>query len=141
MNQYFQSVKRFWYQFQDFFPTRLPVGLTAFNKWCDRLYFTYFPTGEQAPTEATQRFSIAAMVLHLDFTSFRKPNRFFGKAIRKGASNEVASYVMQDLKRKQEEAVTAARAADVLRKQLEATSTQTEADATAPQVAQGETQH
>lgn len=141
MSQHFQSAKRFWYQIQDFFPTRLPVGLTAFDKWVTRLYFTYFPADSQPPTVESQRFSIAALILHLGFREFKKPNRFFGAAIRKGAASEVASYVMNDLKQKQEHAHIAAAQAEMLRKQLESTPTSTQADATAPQVAQGETQH
>lgn len=123
-------VKRWFYVFTDFFPTKLPVGLTAFNNWSDRLLFTYFPPSVTPPETDSFRFSIAAMVMHLDSQSYRKSNRFFGKAIRKGASNEVASFVMHDLKDKRE-ALIKTQQADALRKQLENTPTQTQADATA----------
>ncbi len=102
MNDFRNTFKRFFYKIQDFFPTRLPNGLTHFNDWCDRLLFTYFPPEVSPPSEDSFRFSIAAMVMHLDAGSAKKSNRFFGKAIQKGAANEVASYVMQTLKAKRE---------------------------------------
>ncbi len=141
MNRFFTSAKRYWYLFQDFFPTALPVGLTAYDKWVERLYFTYFPKGSLPPSEASQRFSVAALILHLGFREFKKPNRYFGAAIRKGAASEVASYVMNDLKQKQVEAQMAEQQAETLRTQLANTPTQTQADATATQAPQGETQH
>lgn len=107
MSDFYFSLKRFFYKIQDFFPTRLPVGLTSYNNWCDRLLFTYFPPGIAPPSEDSFRFSVAAMILHLDSQSYYKPNRFFGKAIQKGAANEVASFVMQDLKAKREALIKA----------------------------------
>jgi len=101
------TFKRLFYKIQDFFPTSLPVGLTQFNDWCDRLLFTYFPPGASAPTQESFRFSVAAMVLHLDSQSNKITNRFFGKAIQKGAANEVASYVMQFLKEQRDAAIRA----------------------------------
>jgi hypothetical protein len=106
------SVRRFFYKIQDFFPTRLPVGLTSFNNWCDRLLFTYFPASSETlpPGEDSFRFSIAAMILHMDSQKSKVPNRYFGKAIVKGASNEVASFVMRDLKERRDALIEQQRA-------------------------------
>ncbi len=135
---FFNNLKRYYYQALGFFPTRLPVGLTAFNEWCERLRFTYFPLNASPPDEASFRFSIAAMVMHLDSQSDRKPNRFFGKAIYKGAANEVASYTMHDLKAKRD-ALIAAQEAEILRQRLASTETQ-DATTSADAVADGPTQ-
>lgn len=104
---YVSAFIRRWYKFQDFFPTQLPVGLSDFNNWCDRLLFTYFPTEASPPSQDSFRFAIAAMVMHLDSQKSKVDNRFFGKAIVKGASNEVASFVMHDLKEKREALIKA----------------------------------
>lgn len=136
MNTVFATLKRFYYKIQDFKASPLPVGLTEFNDWCDRLLFTYFPKNAQPPLEDSFRFSVAAMVLHLDSQSAKVSNRFFGKAIVKGAANEVASFVMQDLKAKRD-ALIKQQEAEHLRRALESTPTQTEAEATAPQAQDG----
>ena len=126
MNRFFLKAKEFvtrgYYKAEDFFPTALPTGLTTFNEWCDRLFFTYFPPGVSAPDEASFRFSLAGMILHLDHTKAKVPNRFFGKAIHKGAANEVASYVMRDLKEKRDALIEAQQQALKLKAQAEATA-------------------
>lgn len=134
-NNGFMNVKtrlrRWFYILIDFRATPIPVGLTQFNEWADRLLFTYFPPGITPPAEDSFRFSLAAMVLHLDSQADKKPNRFFGKAIYKGAANEVASYVMHELKAKRD-ALIAQQEAEILRQKLAETPTQTKAEATAP---------
>lgn len=124
-------LRRAYYLVVDFFPTSLPVGLTAFEKWTDRLLFTYFPPTMVPPDEASFRFSVAAMILHLDAGKSRVPNRYFGKHIRKGASNEVASYVMRDLKAKRDALIEAQEKAmkEAAEKELN------NQEATSPQVA------
>lgn len=129
MNRTLTKLKRYYYQAVDFFPTSLPVGLTAFKAWTDRLKFTYFPPGITPPDDASFQFSIASMILHLDPQASRKTNRFFGKAIYKGAANEVASYVMHDLKAKRE-VLIAAQEAEALRRNLANTQTEATVDHT-----------
>lgn len=131
--------RRLFYILVDFFPSRLPVGLTAFYAWTDRLKFTYFPSGAAPPDDASFQFSISAMIMHLDSQSAKKPNRFFGKAIYKGAANEVASFVMHDLKAKRDAQIKADEDAAKLRAQLASTPTE-EVDATTPQ-ASSEARH
>lgn len=107
----FNKIKRYFYIMTDFRATRLPVGLTAFNNWCDRLLFTYFPEDVTPPLEDSFRFSVASMVLHLEMDQNKIPNRYFGKAIQKGAANEVASFVMRDRKAKRDALIAAQQAA------------------------------
>lgn len=122
MNWLPDSIKRFIYKIQGLLPTTLPVGVTAFNNWCDKLLFTYFPPNAVPPTEESFRFSIAAMILHLDHQKARVPNRFFGKAIQKGAANEVASFVMRDLKAKRDALIEAEERALAEKARQEATT-------------------
>lgn len=123
-----KKITRLFYKLCDFFPTSLPVGLTAYNNWCDRLLWTYFPENVAPPSEDSFRFSVAAMVMHLDAQKCKVPNRFFGKAIQKGAANEVASYVMQSLKAKRDAMIQAEQEAHAKR----ALTNSAEATATSP---------
>lgn len=136
--KFVSRIKRYVYIMLDLFPSRLPVGLTAFNAWADRLKFTYFPEGAVPPDDASFKFSVAAMIMHLDSQSAKVRNRFFGRAIYKGAANEVASYVMHDLKAKRDAQIKAEEDSAKLRAQLE--NTPTEVASTTPK-ASGETQH
>lgn len=104
-----QFVKRFFYKVLSFFPTLLPQGMNDFNIWADSIIFAY-----DLPDNASVRFALAVAVLHadnepkqlLDFllgAPARRSKRYFALKMLKGAANQVAGGVMEDLKTKQQE--------------------------------------
>lgn len=97
------------------FPTALPRGLTEFNLWSQSIIDTF-----GLPDNDSVRFMLATMVLHLDSTSAYKPKLYFGFAALKSMSNQVAAYVVQEEKRKQQERIEAEKAA--AKQQAEATA-------------------
>lgn len=80
-----------------FFPTSLPIGMTAFDQWATSIIKL-----SSLPDNDSTRFGLAASILHLDSTQDRKAKRFFVKLMNKGAANQIASGVMQELKEKQQ---------------------------------------
>ena len=103
MNNLAQKVKILFNKLLGLFPTALPIGLTEFNTWASSIIDTYdFPDNDSV------RFSLAVMIMHLpsDKSSVRKS--LIASQLHKGASNQVAAAVVQDLKAKQEAAQKAA---------------------------------
>ena len=98
MTNPFKKAKTVFQKVKDFFPTRLPIGMTEFKTWSDTLVSTYnFPDNDSI------RFSLASMILHLGSTSAYKANRFFVLSMKKAMANQIAAAVMQELKTRQEE--------------------------------------
>ena len=110
------KLKKAWLRFISIFPSRLPVGMQEFNTWADDIIFAY-----DLPDNDSLRFGLATAILHLESSakieinfgiikltipsSAFKSKRYFAQIMLKGASNQVASGVMQDLKFKQQEAI------------------------------------
>lgn len=108
------------------FPSPLPIGLTAFNKWTASIIRVY-----NLPDNDSIRFSLATMVLHAPPQACYKRKEFFGRSALKAMSNQVCHSVMEDLKAKR----------DALVKQLELEAEiekQNQAAATAPEVVASE---
>ena len=81
----------------DFFPTRIPQGMTDFESWCKSIIKTYgFPDNDSV------RFMFAAMILHLGQTDAYKPKRFFALSGLAAASKEIAHAKMVELKAAQD---------------------------------------
>ena len=93
-------------------PSRLPIGMAAFDTWADSIVDAY-----GLPSNDSVRFGIATAILHLESnskvelnfllfkvlipTSSFKSKAYFGHIMLKGAANQVAGGVMQELKQKQ----------------------------------------
>lgn len=88
-------------------PTRLPQGLSEFESWSNEIISLY-----GSPNNDSVKFSLAVMILHLDSTTSHKPKAYFGRALRKAASNQVVSQVINDLKDKQAKALEASKATE-----------------------------
>lgn len=76
----------------------LPIGRTQFLEWSDRII-------AGAMVEASirsQRFALAAMLLHIGSVESFKEDAFFIHSLRKGAVNETAQFIMQEIKTEQE---------------------------------------
>lgn len=92
-----------------YFPRKLPNGMSEFNSWADRIISL---TGQIAD-EDSMRYVLASNILHLGPQSSRVPDQYFVRAMKKGAANQVASAVFQDIKQKQIEAAEKAKAAEL----------------------------
>lgn len=81
-------------------PRPLPMGVTEFNEWADRII-----AGALIPTEdkETLKAALATMLMSLGPTEDHKPDAYFIHALRKAATNEVAHAMFQEIKKKKEE--------------------------------------
>lgn len=115
-----------------YLPTPLPVGLSEFHKWADSIIEL---SGEYADPDSMKQ-ALANMIIHAspakasDTPRSHVPKQFFVKGLRKGAANQVASYVFQEIRTKQVAALEAAKKAEADKlaadKQAEVTATQAE---------------
>lgn len=94
----------FVYTLQSYWPSNLPVGLTEFHKWSDRIIKITGPMAD----ENSMKFALCSQIIHLPHTTSAKAPQFFVRSLRKAAANQVASQVFQDIKKQQEEAQKAA---------------------------------
>lgn len=101
------------------FPTKLPIGQQEFNDWAVSIRSLVGPGFEQVPDDVFN-FVLSNNIIHLGPQADRVPKNYFVKAIRKGAANQVASQVFQDVKARQKAAEDAMKAAQV--KSAEATA-------------------
>lgn len=99
-------------------PRKLPVGVTQFNTFCDRIIALAGPYADKD----SMRFAIASVIIHSDATRSRYSDSYFLERLRKSAANQVASQVFQDIKNAQ----------------IEAAKQQAEATASSQDVASGE---
>lgn len=86
------------------FPTKLPVGATAFEKWADDI----IELSGQFADKDSMRYAIASILIHSDSKFGALPKKYFVDRLRKSAANQVASQVFQEIKLKQEAAQKAA---------------------------------
>lgn len=96
MKTVLNNAMRFLQFLTGFFPTQVPRGKTEFIEWSGKVI-----EASGLPDNASTRFALSTMVLHLAPTADKVPVRFFVKSLRKAASAEVAFAVMEDLKAKQ----------------------------------------
>lgn len=78
-------------------PRRLPVGMTEFHIWADRIISL---SGQFADSDS-MKFALASQVMHLGAQRSSVPDRYFVNSMRKAAANQVASQVFQDIKTRQ----------------------------------------
>lgn len=96
-----------------YIPERLPVGLDAHDSWAaDVVALSGLPDND------SMRFAVATMILHADAKAAYLAKQYFVRRLIKGAANQVAGGIMQDLKNKQAEELAKAQAV----KQVEATT-------------------
>lgn len=78
-------------------PTKLPQGIQAFEVWSNDIIDTY-----EMPNNDSIKFALATAVMHSTNGRGYIPKAYFGNVLLKGAANQVAYALMQDLKNKQE---------------------------------------
>lgn len=126
MNQYFSLLKQYYNQLKGFFPSYLPVGKTEFEVWSQSIIDTYKP----ACDDVSVKFSLSAMIQHLNPNQWKKSKRYFAQCLHKGCAGQVASQIMWDIKQEQKrQEAEAKKAAEEAAKQL------TEATVNTPTVA------
>ena len=103
-----------------YFPTKLPVGVTEFDKWADSILDL---SGRYAK-EDDMKWALANMVIHADSKFGALPKNYFVNRLRKAAANQIASNVFQTIKLKQE-AEKAAQTEAAKLTQAEATAAET----------------
>jgi len=79
-------------------PTKLPVGMTAFDKFANDIIEL---SGPYADADS-MKFAIASQIIHLDARRASVPKNLIVKSLRKSAANQVASQVFQDIKTKKD---------------------------------------
>lgn len=93
------KIKKFANRVMSFFPSRLPQGMDALDKFILSILDTY-----DLPNKPSYFNAVATMVLHLPPTQHRASKRYFAKSIMKAIANEIAYGKIQDIKAADEEA-------------------------------------
>lgn len=89
-----------------YFPENLPVGMTAYNQFCNDIIELAGPYADKD----SMRFVISTNILHLDPKYSRASKQYFVRRLRKTAANQIVSEVINEIKAAQ------------LKKQAEATA-------------------
>jgi hypothetical protein len=97
MKAIFSYFRSFLAVFASFYPQKLPNGREEFERFAIRIIKTF-----HLPDNDSFRNMIAGMIQHAPQTTARLSAHYFGCRIRKAVANEVAFYVMQDLKEKKQ---------------------------------------
>lgn len=92
-----------------YIPTPLPIGMTEFDTWANSILDL---SGRFADDDSL-KFALASMIIHLGPQRSAVPKNYFVRSLKKGAANQVASQIFQDIKSKQQAALEAAKAAEV----------------------------
>lgn len=80
-------------RFTSFFPSKLPTGRQEFDKFATSILLTY-----GFPDELSYRNAIASMIQLVPNNKSHMPKRYFAIRMRKAQANEVAFYVMKEIK-------------------------------------------
>lgn len=93
-------MKRILAKFLSYFPSALPVGLTEFGKWADSVVdLAGLPASRDSQHQA-----LANMIIHLPpRKGDQRPRAYESKnwfvhSLRKGAANQIASFVFQAIR-------------------------------------------
>ncbi len=105
-------VKRILKQFFGLFPSKLPVGMAAFDAWVVDFTATYkLPTS----SDTDIRFVLSTSIMHLGPTTAYKSKFYFYLLLTATASKQIASEQFRTIKeRQQAEALAAKAASDVV---------------------------
>lgn len=73
----------------------LPLGVTDFHEWSDRIIAGACIPGA---TTASQKFSLADIILHLGPQESHKEDAYFIHTLRKSAINQVADHMRREIR-------------------------------------------
>lgn len=103
-------------------PRPLPMGVAEFHAWSDRII-----SGALVPNkggEDSLKFALAEMIMHLKPTESHCADAHFIHTLRKGAANQVAWAMMEEIRNRRKAALAAEEAAkaEALAKEAAATT-------------------
>lgn len=80
------------------------MNMPQFTEWSTRII-----NKAELPTEniETQMFALAGMILQSDPTQFFRPDEYYVDALRKAASDQLATQVIEDLREKRQQRLSA----------------------------------
>ncbi len=90
-----------------YFPTKIPVGMTAYLVWSDSIVELIGPIANKSDLE----FCIAAEVLRVKPDACSAPKNYFVKRVRAGAAKQIAGAVFTRIK---EEQMAVQKAAEII---------------------------
>lgn len=87
-------------------PRPLPMGVTEFHEWSDRII-----AGAMVPADTPSlKFALAEMIMHMPPAESHQPDITFIHRLRKGAANQVAFAMMEQLRNERKAALEKAEA-------------------------------
>lgn len=90
-------------------PRPLPMGVKEFHEWSERII-----SGALVPADTPSlKFALAEMIMHLKPTEDHCSDGYFIKCLRKGATNQIAYAMMQEIRDARKAALAAQESADV----------------------------
>jgi hypothetical protein len=104
MNKVFSRFKLLIKKMLSVFPSDLPVGMTAFNKWMDEVLELTGPIADKT----SMTWLVSNEIMHVKSGMDRVPKRYFVKVLRKFAANQLAAAKVNEIKLQQEAAQKAA---------------------------------
>lgn len=93
-------MKRFLLRVKSYFPTALPVGMTAFDKWASDIILLAGPLAD----DDSIKFVLSNEICHSGPDNFKIPMHWFVTRLKKAAAKQVAAQAFQDVKIRQKEA-------------------------------------
>jgi hypothetical protein len=98
-----RAVKRLQAQLMEKRP--LPVGLTEFNQWADRII-----SGARVPKNDSMKYALAYMLLDLKPTISYETDHYFISCLEKAAINQVADFYRREVYEKKQQRIAAEKA-------------------------------
>lgn len=90
-------------------PQPLPMGVQEFHIWSDRIV-----SGAMVKADVKSlKFALAEMIMHLKPTESHCPDIYFIHSLRKGAANQVAYAMMEEIRNERKAALAAQEAPTV----------------------------
>lgn len=108
MTKVFTTLKFLIIYLLSYIPTRLPVTLEEMQKFQNEIIVL---AGAFAD-EDSLKWAISNMVLHADTNNDKLSKQYFVKRLRKAAANQLVSFIINDIKNRQQAAMEAAKAAE-----------------------------
>jgi len=99
-------IETLWLKLTSYFETNLPVGMTEFHDWAEKIIKLTGPLADVA----SMKYVLANQVLGLRPEVSKVPLNYFVKTLRKAAANQITSQDVQDIRAAQQEALKAAEA-------------------------------
>jgi hypothetical protein len=111
MNDVLNKIRKLFNKLIGFFPSQLPTGLTEFNSWSESVIDTY-DLSHLADIDS-MKATLALTIIHLDQAQAHMSKRYMANRLIKAASNQISSFVFQDIKYKKDDEAKQRQAAEL----------------------------